>query len=372
MGSPEPAVTHSDPEVDATVRLLHRRRGWVWTTVISVVAWLVACGLLGSLAPNASGTGLALSAIFILLLTLFGLGALVASVIDTVRLHRLDGGVRRQAVRRTRHYPVRAHAYSYPPRHRFSWVFGWVMMVILLCIGVVSLPGLVDGVAYLAGAESSSTFLPVSYGQACGRGGCSTVTYGVLANGANVTWPDQVPLGKAIAVRQPLWNWGFGSQMIDGNWSAVGTIFAGLLFSVFGVFVVIHAFKLARRWLRHRQLGQQMAGVTRLPGRPGLDATAELGRSSVAPLEAPPALDPPGGAGRLPGGGVGRLALHELAAGVTLDDHVERLGAAPGRRPQRLDLADDVRQLARAAHVPALPAVDDGRDQAVPSGRPLQ
>lgn len=67
------------------------------------MAWLTACGLLGPLAPNASGTGLAVSAIFILLLTLFGLGALVASVIDAVRLDRRDAGVRRQAVRRTRH-----------------------------------------------------------------------------------------------------------------------------------------------------------------------------------------------------------------------------------------------------------------------------
>ena len=120
MESAESAVTDSDPEVAGTVRLLHRRRGWVWTTVISVVAWVTACGLLGSLAPNASGAGLAVSAIFILLLTVVAVVALVVSVVETVRLHRRDDGVRRQAVRRTRHYPVRAHAYSYPPRHRFS------------------------------------------------------------------------------------------------------------------------------------------------------------------------------------------------------------------------------------------------------------
>jgi hypothetical protein len=59
------------------------------------------------------------------------------------------------AIQRTRHYPARAHASSYPPRHRFTRVFGWVMMLILLGIGVAALPGLVDGVAYLAGAESS-------------------------------------------------------------------------------------------------------------------------------------------------------------------------------------------------------------------------
>ena len=314
MGSPESAVTDSDPEVAATVRLLHRRRGWVWTTVISAVAWVTACGLLGSLAPNASGAGLAVSAIFILLLTVVGVVALVASVVETIRLHRRDAGVRRQAGQRTTHYPVRAHAYSYPPRHRFSWVFAWVMMLILLCIGVASLPGLVDGVAYLAGAESSSTFLPLSYGQVCGRSGCSPVTYGVLTDGASVTWPDQVPLGQAFKVREPLWNWGFGAQMIDGDGTAIATIFAGVLLNLFGVLILVHVFKLARRWLRHRQLGRQMAGVPRLPGRAGLDPPANLGQSRLAPLDAPPTLDPPGGARRFPGGGVRGLALDELAA----------------------------------------------------------
>jgi len=43
VGSAETAVTDPDPEVAATVRLLHRRRGWVWTTVISVVAWVTVC-----------------------------------------------------------------------------------------------------------------------------------------------------------------------------------------------------------------------------------------------------------------------------------------------------------------------------------------
>ena len=255
MKSPGSAATDADPEVAAVVRLLHRRRGWIWATVISVVAWLTACGLLGGLAPNASGAGLAVSSIFILLLTAVAVVALVASVVDTVRLHRGDAAVRRQAMRRTAHHPVRAHAYSYPPRHRFSWVYAWVMMLILLGIGVVSLPGVVDGVAYIAGAESSSTFLPLSYGQDCGRGGCSTVTYGVLANGTSVTWPDQVPIGQAFPVRTPLWNWGFGSQLIDGGGSATGLIVAGVLLDGFSVIVLVHVVKLAPRWRRHHRSG---------------------------------------------------------------------------------------------------------------------
>jgi hypothetical protein len=100
-----------------------------------------------------------------------------------VRVHRLDPGVRTQAAPRTVHYPVRAHAYRYPPRHRWTWVFSWLVMAILLGLGVVALPALVDGVAYLAGAESTATFVPTSLGQRCGRGGCSTITNGCLTTG---------------------------------------------------------------------------------------------------------------------------------------------------------------------------------------------
>ena len=105
------------------MRLLHRRRGWTWAAVISVVAWLTAAGLLGSLAPDGgSGAGVAVGSIFVLLLTVAAIVALVASVTDTVRLRRRDPGVRQRAAGLTAHHPARAHAYSYPPRHRFTWV----------------------------------------------------------------------------------------------------------------------------------------------------------------------------------------------------------------------------------------------------------
>ncbi len=267
MGSLDSAGTDSDPEVAATVRLLHRRRGWIWVTVISVAAWVVVCGLLGSLDPNGSGPGLAVAAILVLLLTVVAIVGIVASVVDTVKLRRRGVGVRKQAMQRTAHYPARAHAYSYPPRHRFTWIFSWILMLILLGIGVAALPGLVDGVAYVAGAENTSTFLPMSYGQDCGRSGCTTVTNGVLASGANVTWPDQVPLGQPFPVHEPMWNWGFGTQLIDGDGTAAGVIFAGVLFDGFSVLVLVHLVKLARRWLRHRRLGQQMAGKDWAPSR---------------------------------------------------------------------------------------------------------
>jgi bacteriorhodopsin len=180
--SPDSAETAPDPAVAAAVRLMHRRRGWVWATVISVVAFLVACGLLGARAPNGSGAGIAVASVFVL-------------------------------------------------------------------------PALVDGVAYLAGAENTVTFVPTSYGQMCGRGGCSTITYGHLgtAAGAPVTWTGQVPIGAPFTVRQPLWNWGFGTQLINGDGSAITYIILGVLFDGFAVLILFALYHAVRQWRRHRQ-----------------------------------------------------------------------------------------------------------------------
>jgi hypothetical protein len=246
----------SDSAVAAAVRLLHRRRGWIWATAISVVAFLVACGLLGARAPNASGAGVAVASVFILLLAATAVVGLVASIVDTVRVHRLDPGVRAQAAPRTAHYPVRAHAYRYPPRHRWTWVFSWLVMAILLGLGVAALPALVDGVAYLAGAEKTVTFFPTSYGQMCGRGGCSTITYGHLgttAGGAPATWTGKVPISAPFTVRQPLWNWGFGTQLINGDGSAITYIVLGVLFDGFAVLILFALYHAVRQWRRHRQ-----------------------------------------------------------------------------------------------------------------------
>jgi hypothetical protein len=254
--SPHEASTEADPDVASSVHLLHRRRGWIWTAVGSVVAWLVTWGLLGSLAPNAAGAGEAVAATFVLLLTIVGVVAIVAAIVDTVKLHRRDPSLRQKAAQRTAHYPVLTHAYRYPPRHGFTWVFGWLALLLILGLGIAALPGLVDGVAYLAGAENSVTFTPTSYGQSCTRGGCKTVTDGYLgagSTGAAATWPDQVPLGRPFTVHQPVLNWGFGSQLMEGDGSAIATVIAGGLLDGFSVLVVWAAFHAVRNWLRHRR-----------------------------------------------------------------------------------------------------------------------
>src|SRR6202042_1699083 len=124
-----------------------------------------------------------ISGLVVLVLLALTVVGLVMAVVDTVRLHRRDGAVRHQARRRTSPHPLIAHAYRYPPRHRLSAWFGWVLLLGSLVLAVGYLPHQVNGVAYLAGAGPTATFLPTSYGQSCGRSGCSTFTNGILVQG---------------------------------------------------------------------------------------------------------------------------------------------------------------------------------------------
>lgn len=83
--------------------------------------------------------------------------------------------------------------------------------------------------AYLAGAESQDTFNPLSYGQACRKGGCHTVTEGYLSkSGADVTWDSRVPLGQPFTVRVPVWAWGTGRNLIYGDGDPIAMMIVGL------------------------------------------------------------------------------------------------------------------------------------------------
>lgn len=266
MKSGDPPSAESDPDVTSTVWLLHRRRGWAWAAVVSVIALIAGAGLVGSLAPNATGAGPGVASVFILVLAILAVVAVVAAVVDTVRLHRLDADLRARALARTRHHPVTAHPVRYPPRHRVSWVFGWIVMLVLLGLGVAALPGLVDGVAYAAGVEHTADFYPVSNHLSCvGRGGCKTVTDGYIghgtASGTAATWPAEVPLGQPFTVRRPLWAWGFGSELITGDGAAASSIILGVLFDGASVLILFAAYKLGHGWLQRRR---QAAGL--VPG----------------------------------------------------------------------------------------------------------
>jgi len=223
-------------DVARLVRLHHRRRGWAWVAIGSVIGLAVFAGIDVNLFENLTGTAETLSVIPVFVLLALVLAGLVVVIADTSRIHRADAAVRATAKGSVSHYPLYAHAHRYPPRHRGSWVFAIVMLAAMTSISVLTLPAEVNAWAYVGGAESQDTFNPVSYGQACGGGvgrgvSCHTVTEGYLAkSGADVTWGSQVPLGQPFSVHEPFWAWGGGRTLTAGDGSAIPTIVAGLFF----------------------------------------------------------------------------------------------------------------------------------------------
>lgn len=231
--APARRATSESSDVAKLVRLHHRRRGWAWVAIGSVIGLVVYAGIGVNLSENLTGTAETLSVIPVFVLLALVLVGLVVVIVDTSRIHRADAGVRVSAKGSVSHYPLYAHAYRYPPRHRGSWVFAIVMLVAMTGITLAILPAEVNSWAYVVGAGNQDTFNPVSYGQACvsGRGGCHTVTEGYLSkSGADVTWGSQVPLGQPFSARDPLWAWGTGRTLTSGDGSAIPNIVAGLFF----------------------------------------------------------------------------------------------------------------------------------------------
>jgi hypothetical protein len=130
-------------------------------------------------------------------------------------------------------------------------------MLMIVAVAVVSVPAVVNGVAYLAGAEKTVIFDPVSHETVCHtRGGCEVVTEGVMETGGQGTeasWPHEVPLGKPFPIRQPFWQWGLGAALIDSAVIAVVAILVSLLIQAFAVFIVVRLFIRVRARRRHRR-----------------------------------------------------------------------------------------------------------------------
>ncbi|HTV99273.1 MAG TPA: hypothetical protein VMF87_03165 [Streptosporangiaceae bacterium] len=250
---PAPAA---DGQADATGRLLHRRRGWSWVAGLSLIGFVGYAVIGAHFFPHATGTVGDISAAIVVVLLGLIVAGLIVAIVDTVKLHRLDGPVRAQARSRTVHHPVVAHAYRYPSKHRVAGVFGKVLLGLWIVLTISFLPNQVNAVAFLAGAGGRTTFFPASYSQECGRGGCTTVTNGTIVSGASTvdaTWPYQVPLDQPFTVREPVWA-GYGSvQLVGNDGGAVISIIVGLFFDVIAV-VGIWAFaEMIRHWLqRHR------------------------------------------------------------------------------------------------------------------------
>jgi hypothetical protein len=259
-----PGTPAADPDVAATVRLLHRRQGWGRTAVTSFIAFILGAGAYSS----AQSQGTPPPSWFLVIVIVLGavtIVGIVAAVVDTALLRRRSPAIRAQAVPLAAHHPSRPRAHHYPPRHRVSWAFRWVGMLLILVVAVVSVPGAVDGVAYLAGAANTVTFDPVSHQTDCYvRGGCQTSTDGILetgGKGVDATWPDVVPLGKPFQVREPVWRWGLGEALIDSRGIAVAAVLVTLLIEGAAVLVVISLVRLARNWLRHRRQRTPPASV---------------------------------------------------------------------------------------------------------------
>jgi hypothetical protein len=231
--APARRATSESSDVAKLVRLHHRRRGWAWVAIGSVIGLVVYAGIGVGLFENLTGTAETLGVIPAFVLLALVLVGLVVVIVDTSRIHRADAGVRVSAKGSVSHYPLYAHAYRYPPRHHGSWVFAIVVLVAMTGITVFILPAEVNSWAYAVGAENQDSFSPVSYGQVCDvpRGGCHTVTEGYLSkSGADVTWGSQVPLGQPFSVRDPLWAWGSGRNLTNGDSSAIPNIVGGLFF----------------------------------------------------------------------------------------------------------------------------------------------
>jgi hypothetical protein len=251
---PEPGPP-ADPDVAAAVRLLHRRQGWRRTAITSLIVFLLAYG--GD--ANAQSQGAPAPSWFVDIVIALGVLTVVstvAAVVDTVLLRRRPAAVRAQAAPLAAHHPSRPHAHHYPPRHWVPWAFAWVGMLLILVVAVVSVPAVFDGVAYLAGAEKTVTFDPVSHQTNCDRYSCQTSTDGILETGGpgvQATWPDVVPLGKPFQVREPMWSWGLGGALINSDGIAVAAVLISLLIEGAAVLVVVRIVQLTRNWRRHRQ-----------------------------------------------------------------------------------------------------------------------
>ncbi len=259
----KPGLPVADPDVAAAVRLLHRNQGWNRAAVTSIIAFFLACGAYA----NAESQGAPAPSWFLGMI--IALGALIAVsiiavVVYSARLRHMPTAVRAQATPIAAHHPSRPHAHHYPPRHLVTWALRWVGMLVMLVVAVVSVPAVVDGVAYLSDSGRTVTFDPVSYQTNC-RYSCATITDGILETGGagvSASWQNVVPLGRPFQVREPVWTWGLGAALIDSDKTAVIAVVVSLLIEGAAVLIVVKLFRLARNWRWHRQQRTAPASVS--------------------------------------------------------------------------------------------------------------
>jgi hypothetical protein len=270
--APAQRDTRESSDVATLVRWHHRRRGWAWVAVGSVIGLAAYAVIDINLFERLSGTAESLSVIPVVALLALALVGLVVVIVDTAHIHSADADVRVAARASVSHYPLYAHAYRWPPRHLASWVTAIFMLVAMTCITAYILPQEVNAWGYVVGAEHQDDFNPVSYVRTCGTVGraftCQTVTVGYLSRtGAQVNWGPQVPLGMPFSVRDPLWVWGSGRSLINDEGS-VGDIVAGLFFDGVALLLLYVLFVLMRETSPQRsQRMSVLAGADPGPAR---------------------------------------------------------------------------------------------------------
>lgn len=147
---------------------------------------------------------------------------------------------------------------------RLGRILVWVPFALLGTFLLASVPlwvgTQVNAVAFLAGAEKQGTFIPVTYSQSCGKGGCRVVTDGFVQHtGERLTWQAKVPLGKPFPIWLPVTNWA-GAWLVEDNGAAIGdlifTFVIECLSVVLGIFFLtrgrLRVFRMLERPLRRR------------------------------------------------------------------------------------------------------------------------
>jgi hypothetical protein len=111
--APARRATSASSDVAKLVRLHHRRRGWAWVAIGSVIGLAVYAGISVSLFENLTGTAEILNVIPVFVLLALVLVGLVVVIVDTSRIHRADAAVQVSAKGSVSHYPLYAHAHRY-------------------------------------------------------------------------------------------------------------------------------------------------------------------------------------------------------------------------------------------------------------------
>jgi hypothetical protein len=235
----ESSTIASDPAIADAVRRLRRQHRWNSAAVWCFILFILAGGGYLSTLTDGSQPAPKWFAAIVIVIGLLGAAAGLAARRDTVALRALSSDVLSRA------RGLAGRRWSFIIAYRIMASLG---MLLFAWFGSISVPAVINGAAYLAGAGPSGMFIGTSYDYSCDSdGNCNQVTNGVLHQGGSATsytWSAKVPLGHSIPVRLPVIQWPFTFPVHDTA-EAIGSMVAGLL----GVFAFVLVVRYARKKL---------------------------------------------------------------------------------------------------------------------------